>query len=295
MKTTLNLGALALSMLLMTGCVGTKHVSDGITNAGHVPAQNIAFPPIEKAWQDQGIFPNSENLSKIKPGISKDELYELIGRPHFSESQYAREWDYIFKFYKSDDSVMVCQYKVIFDEEFKGQEFYLKPATCPPKAEPAPVPVPPVVIAPPIVVPPPAPVVETITLSADALFKFDKWSVADMLPQGRVELDELANKLSQYQRRGNSRIIITGHTDYLGADSYNMKLSLQRAQTVREYLINRGIDANSLVATGAGETQPVKECNSNQPRQQLIDCLQPNRRVEIGVSVTYTVPAPTLQ
>ena len=277
------LSLISLTMLAMTGCVGTKYLSEGITDEGHVEPENISFPELEDAWQTEGQFPNSENLSKIKPGIAKDELYQLIGRPHFSEAQHAREWDYIMKFYQPDNSVKICQYKVIFDTDFKGQEFYWKPADCPPQKP---------VVAPaqppsaPIVTVAPAPLKERINLGADALFKFDKWQPENMLPQGRAELDALATKLREYQTMGDARIVITGHTDRKGDDMYNMNLSQLRAQTVRAYLVNQGVNPSSMLAVGAGESQPVKECSTNLTRQQEIDCLQPNRRVTLDVIVT---------
>ena len=277
------LSLISLTMLAMTGCVGTKYLSEGITDEGHVEPENISFPELEDAWQTEGQFPNSENLSKIKPGIAKDELYQLIGRPHFSEAQHAREWDYIMKFYQPDNSVKICQYKVIFDTDFKGQEFYWKPADCPPQKP---------VVAPaqppsaPIVTVAPAPLKERINLGADALFKFDKWQPENILPQGRAELDALATKLREYQTMGDTRIVITGHTDRKGDDMYNMNLSQLRAQTVRAYLVNQGVNPSSMLAVGAGESQPVKECSTNLTRQQEIDCLQPNRRVTLDVIVT---------
>ncbi len=280
MKKLQGLSILAASVLAITGCMGTKQVSQNISNQGTIAAEDIYFPELNKAWQKDGQFPNSENLSKIKPGIAKDELYQLIGRPHFSEAQHAREWDYIMKFYQPDNSVKICQYKVIFDTDFKGQEFYWKPADCPPQKP---------VVAPaqppsaPIVTVAPAPLKERINLGADALFKFDKWQPENMLPQGRAELDALATKLREYQTMGDTRIVITGHTDRKGDDMYNMNLSQLRAQTVRAYLVNQGVDPASILAVGAGKSQPVKECSTNLPRQQEIDCLQPNRRVTVDI------------
>lgn len=277
-----SIGALSLAMLSMTGCLGTKYLSQGITEQGQVQQQDIVFPDMDKAWQKQGQFPNSENLAKIRPGISKDELYQLIGSPHFSEAKSAREWDYIMKFYMPDDSVKVCQYKVIFDKEYRGQEFYWSPADCPPQKrkvmqKPAPV----VVTVPPMIQPMP----ERITLSADALFAFDKAGAQDILPNGRDELDALAQRLRGYQDNGDSRIEITGHTDRKGSDAYNMRLSTQRAVTVANYLVSQGVNPNTISANGAGETQPVQQCSTALPRQQEIDCLQPNRRVTLDVTV----------
>lgn len=270
---------ISLIMIAMTGCVGTKYLSEGITDEGHVAQENISFPELEDAWQTEGQFPNSENLSKIKPGIAKNELYQLIGRPHFSEAQNAREWDYIMKFYQPDNSVKVCQFKVIFDTQFKGQEFYWMPADCPPQTEK-------VVDVAPSIEAVQEPVREQITLGADALFNFDKWKPEHMLSQGQNELNELAAVLRQYQMQGQTSVVITGHTDYKGDDAYNMNLSLLRAQTVRNYLINQGVDPNSILATGAGESQPVKQCSTQLSRAEEIECLQPNRRVTLDINVS---------
>lgn len=276
--------ALTLTTLTLSLSACTNTISHSIDSNGHVEPSNIIFPKLDKAWQKDGQFPNSENLSKIKPGIAKDELYQLIGRPHFSEAQHAHEWDYIMKFYQADNSVKICQYKVIFDKDYKGQEFYWLPADCANYAKapvvtapPAPMPVP-VMVAAPLIE-------EKINLSADALFYFDKFKPEDMLPKGKPELDALAQKLVAYSQKGTMQVLITGHTDRFGEDMYNMNLSLLRAQTVRAYLIERGVPANTIMATGAGESQPVKQCSDNLPRQQAIDCLQPNRRVEVAVSV----------
>lgn len=271
------LGVLGLAVLAMSGCMGTKQLSAGITDDGRIQHQDIVFPELEDAWTKEGHFPNSENIAKIKPGIAKTELYQLIGRPHFSEAQYAREWDYIMKFPMPDDSLKICQYKVIFDKEYKGQEFYWLPADCPPQKAPA-------IQAPPAVQVE-APAKERINISADALFRFDKWKPENMLATGKQELNELADILRQYQSQSDTRIVITGHTDYKGDDAYNMNLSLLRAQTVRNYLIGQGVNPNIMFATGAGESQPVKQCSTNLSREQEIECLQPNRRVTIDVTM----------
>lgn len=271
--TTLALG------LAMTGCVGTKALSSNISDEGTVAKENIVFPDIDKAWQKDGIYPNTENLAKIRKGISKSELYHLIGAPHFSELQKAREWDYIMKFHTPNHGLQTCQYKIIFDKDYQGQEFYWQPAECEKYAKPIKHPVAPMPMPVAVAIP------ERVSLSADALFAFDKWQPQNLLPQGKVELDDLAHKLVQHQQKGGKhKVTIVGHTDYLGDDLYNMNLSLRRAQTVRTYLIERGVAPESLSASGAGESQPVKQCQSTN-RNALIECLKPNRRVEVMVSV----------
>lgn len=263
----------AIVMMSVVGC--TRNISSNLTDEGRVNASDLVFPSTDEAWQKEGRFVNEDNLAKIRAGINKDQLYQLIGPPHFSEGYKAREWDYIFKFYDNNDQIKTCQYKIIFDKEYKGQEFYWLPADCPPKGMK--------ITQPEMVVQPAS---EQINISADALFEFDKATAQTMLPQGKRELDKLAQKLRQYQQVGDSRVIITGHTDRKGDATYNRNLSNERAQSVANYLVNQGINPSSISTTGAGETQPITQCSTALPRQQEVDCLQPNRRVTIDVTIT---------
>ncbi len=279
----LGLAVITASASFLMACTST--LSHDITQEGHVDASNLVWPELDDAWQDQGQFPNSENLSKIKAGIDKDELYQLIGRPHFSETQHAREWDYIMKFYQADNSVKICQYKVIFDKDYRGQEFYWLPNDCPP-AKPQTNIQPKQIVPQQIIVQSNAKVVhKKMTLDADALFAFDEYNLRNMLPQGRAKLDELANKLRAYEQEGDVRIHLTGHTDRKGSEDYNMTLSQNRANTVMAYLAQRGINPANMSASGIGEGFPVVQCSPSLPEPQEIACLQPNRRVEVDVVI----------
>jgi|SRR5699024_6603297 len=131
--------------------------------------------------------------------------------------------------------------------------------------------------------PEPQVVQEEITLEADALFKFDRGDRAGMLAEGRAQLDELADKLhSEYVRI--ERIHLVGHTDRLGPADYNQQLSLERANTVADYLRDRGIET-SITTAGKGLTEPVTTgCEGDVATAELIACLQPDRRVEINIT-----------
>ena len=135
-------------------------------------------------------------------------------------------------------------------------------------------------------VPPPAPVrVERIVLNASALFRFDRSAEADLLPQGRAELDALAAKLGEAYASVES-ITLVGHTDRLGSEAYNDRLSQARADTVKAYLQGKGIAAD-ITAIGRGEAVPVKDCPGGDiATRALTECLQPNRRVEVTITGT---------
>jgi len=135
--------------------------------------------------------------------------------------------------------------------------------------------------------PTPEPRMETRTavLESSALFGFDSAEVTSAGNRAIVD----AITISQGETVQKIRVV--GHTDRLGADSYNQPLSERRAQAVVRQL--RGIRAMSDVpmeAVGQGSSNPVKTCD-NSNRQALIDCLAPNRRVEIEVTVVSQVPA----
>lgn len=124
------------------------------------------------------------------------------------------------------------------------------------------------------------PVGAKITLSADALFDFDK---AVLRAEGKSKLDELVTKAKEI----NLEVIIAvGHADRIGKDAYNQKLSERRAAAVKEYLVSKGIEANRVYTEGKGEKQPVTagKCGKSEKKTKaLIECLQPDRRVEIEV------------
>lgn len=124
------------------------------------------------------------------------------------------------------------------------------------------------------------PVDETITLNADALFAFDGSTLEDMLPQGRAELDGLADKLNNNYAQIDT-LDLVGHTDRLGSVAYNQRLSEARANTVKLYLMSKGVNV-PIQTAGRGEHEPVTTgCSGT--REALIACLQPDRRVDVHI------------
>jgi OmpA-OmpF porin, OOP family len=121
---------------------------------------------------------------------------------------------------------------------------------------------------------------QRVSLSADALFAFDK---STLKPEGKLELDGLVRNLNGVNY---DSIYVTGHTDRIGSAKYNQKLSKQRANAVRDYLISKDIPANQIVVDGKGETQPATQPGdcTGAKSQKLITCLQPDRRVDVEVS-----------
>ena len=146
-----------------------------------------------------------------------------------------------------------------------------KPAPAPAPA-PAPMPTQEVKPAPKPAAPEakPKPVAEKVTFAADVLFDFDKSVVK---PEGKSKLDDLSSKIKGV----NLEVVIAiGHADSIGSDAYNQKLSVRRAESVKAYLVSKGIEANRIYTEGKGEKQPVADNKTREGRAK-------NRRVEIEV------------
>ena len=127
----------------------------------------------------------------------------------------------------------------------------------------------------PIVEAAPQPVSEKVSFAAEALFDFDR---ALVKPEGKAALDDLMRKL---QGMDTEVMIAVGHTDSVGSDAYNQKLSLRRADAVKAYLVSKGLDQARLYTEGKGETQPIADNATAEGRAR-------NRRVVIEVVGTRT-------
>ena len=124
-----------------------------------------------------------------------------------------------------------------------------------------------------------------IRLKADALFDFDSAALTDA---GRARLDDVMSKLPNRQMLQDKRITITGFTDRLGPEGYNQKLSEKRAQAVHDYLVSKGMRDEAIDARGLGAAQPLVTCEGKRGND-LINCLAPNRRTEIGFSAMEVI------
>lgn len=249
-----------LSALALSACGNISKVTpEGTTD-------EPVWPNVDRVGMNnkQGTFPNLESLKEVKAGMTKDQLYYLLGRPHFGEGFVAvREWDYVFHFHtpgQGTNDVTTCQFKVLYDKDRLTRQFYWNPVdpvdgVCPPGQQGP----------------------QTYTVEADALFAFDSYNLS---PAGQQRLTEIANELRGFAEL--NAITVEGHTDRIGSDAYNQRLSQNRANVVRNYLVQQGVPSHLITAQGYGKTRPVKSCDGV-GRGELIACLAPNRRVEVRV------------
>lgn len=218
------------------------------------------FPELTQLTMQNGSWPNPDSLGLLQAGMTRDQVYSLIGHPHFKEGIETPEWDYLLNL-RTVEGHKACQLKVIFDKDKIAQNFYWLPEGCMDLQEPVPL---------------------SFTLDGDVSFGFDS---AQLTASGRKEVSKLAQNLNE--QGVLKEVVVAGHTDRIGSDAYNNDLSQRRAEAVRRALTAEGIDSAVIHAVGHGKSQPVVECE-NTNRTDLVSCLAPNRRVEITAQGTVT-------
>ena len=140
------------------------------------------------------------------------------------------------------------------------------------------------------VVGPEKPAFVPVTLQADTLFDFNKSVIR---ADGKKKLDdEVVGKMKQYPQV--EVVLVTGHADRIGSDTYNQKLSQRRADAVKDYLVAQGVEGKRIETAAKGESEPVVSCDNVKGKvsgknRKLVECLQPNRRVVVEVKVQKPV------
>ncbi|MCD1125895.1 OmpA family protein [Jinshanibacter sp. LJY008] len=243
------------SFLLLSAC--TRSISD-VDSQGKTSTP--VFPDVSNAVREEGSFVNLDNLKQVRPGMTKVQLYELIGVPHFDEGVLrVKEWDYIFHFTKADKTILTCQYKVLFDSDMKAQSFYFLPENCLDRLSGTPL-------------------VAHHDLSVESLFAFDQ---ATLSAKGIEQIETFSSGLKGIGLE-SKHIIVTGHTDRFGGKAYNQHLSLARAESVKRQMVKNGISASIIEVRGKGDSEPRVFCPGNQSAA-VIECLAPNRRMSVDV------------
>ncbi|KGQ54496.1 OmpA family protein [Gallibacterium anatis] len=247
MKLTKLLVPAALSIAL-AACGNLSKVSDEGTTDKPV------WPKVEDSrfnsdGSQKGTWPNWDNVHMIEKGMNKDQIYHLIGRPHFAEGLFGvHEWDYVFN-YRENGVHKICQYKILFDKNMEAQSFFWLPEGCSDRTE--------------------------YQLSSDFRFDFDS---ANLKAGSQKVIADLVNKLPK-----DKQISIVGYTDRLGSDAYNLALSQRRAVAVKNAMVALGIPASHIQASGMGKADQVKACE-NETGAELRQCLAPNRRAVISTN-----------
>ena len=220
------------------------------------------------AENDRRNIPNRQN-SRTSPYAAAG-----VGVQYIISDQWAAQLDFkrVFGFQRS--GVYGSNRRNENNYLMLGASYYFDKTPSRPIARQTPPPPAPVAQASPEAPPPPPPRFEKQTMSATELFAFN----SAVLRQPQPKLDSIADLLTKNSQISN--VTVTGYTDRIGSDKYNLKLSQRRAEAVKTYLVGKGVEGSRLNTVGKGKADPVVQCGDKK-RPELIKCLEPNRRVEV--------------
>lgn len=258
---------LAICLLSLTASFHT-----GAFAAGQNDEQ---FPNPASSYRTEGLFPNVANLRNMSNGLSKPQVLDLLGTPHFSEGLFGvSEWNYIFNLRDADGSVTQCQYKVLYDDQAKVRRtLWNKPQCADLLKERQPQPV---VAA----QPEPVRALQFVALTEQLSFEFGRDDVASLSDDGRARLNRIVQETRGLSQVGRVRVV--GYADRIGNTPANRALSESRAASVRSYLVANGVPAGQMQAEGRG-IKTSKQCPGPKSAA-VIQCLKGDRQVTIDVS-----------
>lgn len=229
--------------------------------------KDVPFPESKNAWLKGGTFVNVEQLRRIGVGMSPNQVRELISYPHFNEGFGLSNWNYVFNFRTGQgDEFVTCQYQVQFKNR-KTNAMYWNHPDCEGYAHQRP--------------PAKPKVPRVINVSADGLFAFGRSDLGDLQTKGRENLAVIAGQIKSQNVKVKS-VRVLGYTDRIGSQKNNLVLSRKRAESVKRYFIELGIDPAIITAQGLGAVKPVVTCpGASTPKVR--ECLMPNRRIEVTI------------
>lgn len=250
-------------LAFLTGCASVNDKQERQA-ASEFDDVEVKLADLGPAPVRQGIAITPQTITQVVPGTRAGDVRRLWGEP--VDGTNSRWWLYNINLpLDAQDNVLVCQLGVAFDPAGRVSGTEWRRPQCSARYEE--------------LIKPEAPEVEEITLFSDVLFGYDS---ATLSSEGLKELD-LAAQVVSGKMMQLERVVVVGHSDRIGSDSYNHPLSQRRAEAVRNYLISRGIGSHLISAEGRGSMEPLVECRGSAITASLKQCLQPNRRVQIMI------------
>lgn len=264
---------IAFVVLILVGCnASTTSQSTGSPSVQNDSYLNSAFDDVETQISElgsdfvrEGRFISAKKISQVVVGKGRTEVQALLGEPHAIRGSDNQWWFYNINLpLDSLGNSLVCQYRISFAEgqgvfgstwrRSQCQSLYTS-ALAKESLRFKP---------------------QEVTLSGEVLFSYDS---AELTPSGKLELDKVSAEF--FNNLQQTRLTVLGHTDRIGSETYNLALSQRRADSVVTYLSSQKNAPNKIVAGGRGSREPLVFCEGKTITPALINCLAPNRRVQL--------------
>lgn len=280
--TTLNKTAVLMCALALSACASTPKTDSTEAFAPTtrstvigVNEANKSFPELDKTYVKAVQRYDASELNKLGVGLNKNQVRFIMGNPHFSEGIFkVKTWNYLIGLQKpNSNEYQLCQLRVDFDKDNLVEDLNWREKTC---AE--------LLLAAPVAQE--QPVTEAAPLkrftSNNVLFNFNRSSANDVVG-GSVAIDNLVADINNNIKEVK-QVKVVGYADRIGRADANLALSQARAKTIATVLATRGIPAEVISSEGQGATNTFVTCTGIGKNQQVISCLEPNRRVVVSVT-----------